>query len=393
MSLSYSTKHREIDHELEHVGRLHFKSDDLEDRYNRQFIESNRSRHRMSCLVGIASVLILLVLDLSTFPEESQTFYLIVRLGICIPFFCIGLLVSEMPSMRKQLPYWVITAILLLGIGSVAIIGVNYINHHISPYEGMLVIVIATYFLLGLDFRMATMTSLLIVTCYVYMAIFLYDGYEAIYYNLFFVGINLVICAVGGFNVEKQLRINFLKNETLTILSQRDGLTGIYNRATLEYKLKMTIMSSLRESQGIAFALLDLDYFKKYNDHYGHIQGDKCLKSVAKALQSCCKRPTDFCARFGGEEFAVVWYPTKPNSTEVMAKTIQHELSILNLEHDQSNVSDFVTISGGIVYLELKNMISNDDLFHLADKALYEAKDAGRNQFKIVEQTALTEIS
>ena len=87
MSLSYSTKHREIDHELEHVGRLHFKSDDLEDSYNRQFIESNRSRHRMSCLVGIASVLILLVLDLSTFPEESQTFYLIVRLGICIPFF------------------------------------------------------------------------------------------------------------------------------------------------------------------------------------------------------------------------------------------------------------------------------------------------------------------
>jgi len=389
LSLSYSTKHREIDHELERVGRLHFDSEQLEDAYNKQYIESNRSRHRMSCLVGIIAILVLLFLDLSAFPEESKTFYLVVRLGICIPFFCLGLLVSEMSSMRKQLPYWVVTAVLLLGIGSVAIIGVNYINHHISPYEGMLVIVIATYFLVGLDFRMATMTSLLIVICYVYMAIFLYEGYNAIYYNLFFVIINLVICAVGGFNVEKQLRINFLKNETLTILSQRDGLTGIYNRATLEYKLKMTIMSSLRESQGIAFALLDIDYFKNYNDHYGHIQGDKCLKEVAGALQNCCKRPTDFCARFGGEEFAVVWFPTRANSTDVMAKTIQRELSILELEHNDSSVADSVTISGGIVYMELKNMISNDDLFRIADKALYEAKDAGRNRFKMVNQTSL----
>jgi diguanylate cyclase (GGDEF)-like protein len=388
LSLSYSAKHREIDHELAHVGRLHFSSEQLEDSYTSQFVDSNRKRHRVSCLVGIISILILLILDLATFPEETVGFYLVVRVGICAPFFCLGLFVSEMPSMRKQLPYWVVTAILLMGIGSVLIIGFNYINDHISPYEGMLVIIIATYFLVGLDFKLATMTSILIVSCYVYMVVFLYEDLESMYYNLFFVGVNLVICAVGGFSIEKQLRINFLKNETLTILSQRDGLTGIYNRATLEYKLKMTIMSSLRDSQGIAFALLDLDFFKSYNDHYGHIQGDKCLKAVARALQNCCKRPTDFCARFGGEEFVVVWFPTKPSSTNVMAKTIQHELSILELKHCESSVSDFVTTSGGIVYMELKNMITNDDLFHIADKALYEAKDAGRNQFKIIDQTA-----
>jgi len=385
LSLAYSNKHREIDHELERVARLHFESEQLEDAYNKQFVASNRSRHRLSCLIGVVAILVLLFLDLATFPEASKTFYLVVRVGICIPFFLIGLVVSQMPTMRKQLPYWVVTAVLLMGLGSVAIIGVNYFYGHHSPYEGMLLIVIATYFLVGLDFRMATMTSLLIVGCYFYMAIFLYEDYPTIYYNLFFVVVNLIICVVGGFNVEKQLRINFLKNETLTILSQRDGLTGIYNRATLEYKLKMSILSSLRENQGIGFALIDIDYFKNYNDYYGHIQGDKCLQKVAAALQNCCKRPTDFCARFGGEEFAVVWFPTKPNSSEIMVKTIQHELQNLKIAHQESSVSDYLTVSGGLVYLQAKKVVSNDDLFHLADTALYRAKELGRNRFELVD--------
>ncbi|MCH7902587.1 GGDEF domain-containing protein [archaeon] len=150
---------------------------------------------------------------------------------------------------------------------------------------------------------------------------------------------------------------------------------------------------SLSRKHGIS-VLVDpkpknIDYFKNYNDHYGHIQGDKCLQAVATALQNCCKRPTDFCARFGGEEFVVVWYPTKSNSPEVMAKAIRHELGRLKIEHAESSVADYVTVSGGIVYWQSKNIISNDDLFHLADNGLYKAKDSGRDQFIIIDGQAI----
>lgn len=385
LSLSYSNKHREIDNELAHVGRLHFVSESLEDAYNNQFVESNRKRHRISCVIGIVTLVLFIIQDLATFPEASKSFYLVIRAGICIPFFLLAFTISQMPSMRKQLPYWVVTALLLLGIGSVAIVAINYSNGHISPYEGILLTIIAAYFLVGIDFRSATMCSVLIVISYLYTLFIVYQEYSLIYYNLSFVVLTLVICAVGGYGVEKQLRINFLKNEILTILSQRDGLTGIYNRATLEYKLRKTIFASLRETQGVAFSLIDIDYFKNYNDFYGHVKGDQCIQLVAEALQRCCKRPTDFCARFGGEEFVVVWFPTKPDSVIAMVNAIQEEIKALKVAHEDSNVSEYLTVSGGMVYFDSVKEISNDDLFHIADTALYNAKNLGRNCFEIVK--------
>lgn len=385
MSLEYSNKHRELEKELANISRLHFSSDKLEDAYSRQFIKNNRTRHRISCVIGIITLLLFMIQDLQTFPEQSKEFYLIIRAGICLPFFVLAFFVSQMPSMRRQLPYWIVTALLLLGLGSVAIVAINYTNNHVSPYEGILLTIIASYFLVGLDFRAASMCSSLIVISYLYVVVFIYEDSNMIYYNLSFVIVTAVICSVGGFGVEKQLRINFIKNEILTILSQRDGLTGIYNRATLEHKLNQTIRSSIRENIGIAFALIDVDLFKNYNDEYGHIAGDQCIRSIATALQKCCKRPTDFCARYGGEEFALIWYPTKDKSPEAMARAIKTQIDSLAIEHTASNISEIVTVSGGIVYFEPSSQISNDNIFNAADKALYLAKYFGRNQFKIAE--------
>jgi diguanylate cyclase (GGDEF)-like protein len=385
VSLSYSNKHRQIDEELANINRLHFESDELEDRFYKQFVENNSQRYRLSCLIGVAAILIFLIQDLVTFPEASKPLYLIIRVGVCLPIFILTYFVSNMPSMRRQLPNWIVSCVLTLGVGSVAIIMINQMNGYTSPYEGIMLTIIAAYFLVGLDFRTASMASGIIILSYIYTSLIIMPDDSEVVYNLTFVIITGVICAVSGYSFEKQIRITFLKNEILTIVSQRDGLTGIYNRATLDHKLKMKLLTAVRESQGIAFAMVDIDYFKGYNDHYGHIKGDQTIKAVARALQNCCHRPTDFSARFGGEEFSVVWCPTNPAAAETFAKNIRKEIALLNIAHEKSEVSEHLTVSGGIVYIEPTKLIKNEELFQLADEALYQAKNLGRNQFVIVK--------
>lgn len=390
MNIENNNQYRALENELSNVAKLHFDKESLEDAFSKQFIENNRARYQISCIIAIITLTLFMFQDLATFPEESIPVYLIIRAGICIPFLIASFFISQMPSMRKQLPYWIITAILLLGLGNVAIVAINYSNGYVSPYEGILLTIIASYFLVGLDFRSATMSSVLIVIGYLYSTLAIYDDFQPIYYNLSFVIITLLICAVGGFGVEKQLRINFLNNEILTILSQRDGLTDIYNRTTLEHKLKWAIRASLREYHGIAFALIDIDFFKNYNDHYGHLMGDKAIKAVAQSLQKNCKRPTDFCARYGGEEFVIVWYPTRSNAPENLQKALQNGIKDLKIPHIQSSISDYLTVSGGIVYYESNQPVDNDYLLKLADSALYQAKNEGRNQFKIIDASQLS---
>ena len=384
MSIVISGESSRIDEELKYVGQLHFKTDVFEDDYQKQFIESNMPRLRISLIIGIVAILAFMIEDLKLFPQESIQPYLIIRLGICVPFFILTYLVSRMPSMRRYTPYWLLTALLVFGLGSIAIIVINYSHNHISPYEGLLLMVIAAYFLVGLDFRTASMCSVLIALCYAYFVFFssLSSMPNAVY-GIAFLTATLAICAAAGYNTEKQLRINFLNNRKLSLLSETDGLTGLLNRTALELKLNQAVRSLARDDQGILFCFIDIDFFKQYNDHYGHPAGDATIQAVSNALQRCCKRPLDFCARYGGEEFALVWYPTKQSSIETIIADVQSEIAQLRIPHIKSTASEFVTVSGGIAYIETKDLLTNVQVIQLADEALYEAKRAGRNQFKV----------
>ena len=391
-----NAKHQQLEEELANVNRLHFHSLELENAYGRDFIDSNLFRHRLSCIVGVVVVLVFMLLDLPNFPEESKTPYLLIRGGICIPLFVVSFLVSKVPSMRTQVPFWLVTSLLVVGLGSVVILVINYSYGHISPYEGILLTIIACYFLVGLDFRSATLCSGLIFISYLYSAIFYYDDdYNTIFYNLAFVGSTLMICSVGGYSVEKQLRINFLNNEMLRMLSQHDSLTGIYNRAALEVKLTQAVLSAKRYKQGVAIALVDIDHFKSYNDNYGHIAGDRCIQEVAMALQDCCKRSHDFCARYGGEEFAIVWEPANNLAPETMAASIQTSIEKLDIIHEFSNGLGKVTVSGGVYYFEPhilnpKETLENKEIFSVVDSALYKAKNAGRNRIEVIRHALQT---
>lgn len=173
-------------------------------------------------------------------------------------------------------------------------------------------------------------------------------------------------------------------NNALQLLSCLDGLTGIANRRRFDDFMASEWKRAVRENSTITLIMIDIDYFKAYNDNYGHQKGDETLKSVVSALNQGINRPADLLARYGGEEFVIVLPDTTMAGALQLAKSLMHNVDELGLPHDYSEVSSQVTISVGIACCEPEIRHNTvESLIEAADQALYEAKAQGRNQIVI----------
>lgn len=163
-------------------------------------------------------------------------------------------------------------------------------------------------------------------------------------------------------------------NEKLQHLATVDSLTGVANRRHLEAQLDREWQRLQRESGDLSLIMLDVDYFKAYNDHYGHPQGDSCLQQVAAVLQQSMRRPGDLVGRYGGEEFLIVLPNTDALGAQHLAETIRTLLASLAIPHASSGVSAHVTVSMGIATTRVHPDLDPEGLIHRADSALYTAK-------------------
>lgn len=169
-------------------------------------------------------------------------------------------------------------------------------------------------------------------------------------------------------------------NTKLEEKARTDGLTGISNRRYFDETLLNEFSRATRQKYSISLILLDIDHFKKYNDHYGHIEGDNCLTQVAHTLQSLFQRSGEVVARYGGEEFAIILPHTDCEAAAKMGEAIIENINNLKLEHVASTTAKIVTVSVGVSCVFPLKDISSTDLVKKADEALYEAKGNGRNQ-------------
>ncbi|UQZ88336.1 hypothetical protein C4J81_03590 [Deltaproteobacteria bacterium Smac51] len=171
-----------------------------------------------------------------------------------------------------------------------------------------------------------------------------------------------------------------------------DALTGIYNRRYMEENLN-TVIKTLARSGGATLSVLmmDVDFFKKYNDTYGHSMGDECLKIVATALKSTMARAGDFVARYGGEEFAAILPNTDEHGARIMAERILESVRACGVPHSKSSVADCVTISIGATSGYIWNSQSGEDFIRKADEALYLSKQNGRNRYTYLNFEGITE--
>ncbi len=171
-----------------------------------------------------------------------------------------------------------------------------------------------------------------------------------------------------------------IANQELQRLASLDGLTGVANRRRFDEYLEDEWQRMARDKLPLSLILCDIDFFKKYNDTYGHQAGDACLRRVADALRFCAKRSVDLVARYGGEEFAVILPNTSAAGAALVAEEIRLVVNTLEIAHIQSAVSHHVTLSLGVACMHPTVNISSTMLVAAADTALYQAKAAGRNR-------------
>ncbi|GET35891.1 diguanylate cyclase with PAS/PAC and GAF sensors [Microseira wollei NIES-4236] len=160
-----------------------------------------------------------------------------------------------------------------------------------------------------------------------------------------------------------------------------DGLTQLANRRRFDEYLNIEWLRHKREQLPLSLILFDADYFKLYNDTYGHLAGDDCLRQMAVAIAAVGRRPADLVARYGGEEFAVVLPNTDSTGAMHIASTIRQAVRQLAIPHSKSSVSDRVTVSLGVASVVPTKTLSSQDLLNAAERALYTAKQQGRDRY------------
>ncbi len=169
------------------------------------------------------------------------------------------------------------------------------------------------------------------------------------------------------------------KSDLLARLAQIDGLTGISNRRHLETRLSQEWDRCQRHGRPLSLVMIDVDHFKPFNDHYGHGQGDDCLRYVARVLSTSCRRSGDLLARYGGEEFVALLPDTTAEQAARTAEELRKAVQSLGIAHRYSSSADMVTTSLGVATVVPSKRSTADQLMEEADKALYLAKRAGRN--------------
>jgi diguanylate cyclase (GGDEF)-like protein len=173
-------------------------------------------------------------------------------------------------------------------------------------------------------------------------------------------------------------------------LSITDSLTSLYNRRYFNEVLSREINRAYRDQKTLSFIILDVDYFKKYNDAYGHQAGDDVLKKVATSIKETLHRGSDYIFRLGGEEFGVIFSGLDKKESENLAERIRKNVENLSIEHSNSKINEHVTISLGLLVVDFEQeSVDEHGFYTMADDALYEAKKSGRNRVVTYENEDL----
>ncbi|HLF12435.1 MAG TPA: diguanylate cyclase [Gammaproteobacteria bacterium] len=351
----------------------------LEKEFHEFYVAVNLPRARLSGLIALILVLAVtgidLILDAPTGAQLN-----ILRLGVLCPLLTIIGVAISLPSARR---YY--TEVASVGVVVVGLL-VTYITHLAALQgasyilAGLVLVILYACLFLGLLFNVAISIVGLLVGAHLIMGYALGLPLDQLFYMTAVLSAAAVIGGISTYNLERALRTNFLETRLLNELAERDGLSGLYNRRVFDDFINRVWRQSRRENVAMEIIFVDIDYFKIYNDLYGHQAGDDCLKKVASSIARCAKRPFDFLARYGGEEFVLVLYEPPEDYARGLPDQIRRDIMDLAIPHEGSRVANFVTVSVGVALVRPGSNRSLTGAIQTADEALYQAKKEGRNR-------------
>jgi diguanylate cyclase (GGDEF)-like protein len=363
----------------EGFSRLQF-SGLLEKDFREFYVAQNLPRARLSGLIALVLVLAVTSIDLLFGVDSGQGQLNALRLGVLCPLLAVVGVAISLPAAAR---YYTEVA----GIG-VTLIGlvVTYMCHLAAlqgasyVLAGLVLVVLYACLFLGLLFNVAISIAGFLVATHFVLGHVLGVPLDQLLYMTAILGAAAVIGAISTYKLEHSLRMNFLETRFLNELANRDGLTSLYNRRIFDDFIRRVWRQSRREDVAVEVIFIDIDYFKVYNDLYGHQAGDDCLKKVADTIARCAKRPFDFAARYGGEEFVLVLYGPPEDYARSLPEEIRCDVMDLAIVHEGSQVANYVTVSVGVALARAGSRRSLTGAIQTADEALYQAKQQGRNQ-------------
>jgi diguanylate cyclase (GGDEF)-like protein len=236
------------------------------------------------------------------------------------------------------------------------------------------------WLIVGLPFRHAAVVSFFISFMYILGGLLWDFAFAELAFGAMMLAFVNGFGALACYQLEFAVRTSFLDKKVLGELAELDGLTGLNNRRSYDKYIQRIWRQSRREQSPLTVMLIDIDHFKSFNDRYGHQAGDDALKAVADVIRKSAQRPLDFAARFGGEEFALVLYggPVDDYGRE-LPEQLRESIRGCKIRHESSPTDEFLTVSIGVAMVMPEAKRSMAGAIQMADEALYQAKEEGRN--------------
>ena len=361
---------------------LHFIPD-LEKSFRQFYLENNPAQLGRVIPFAIFLTLIFGLADYFRLPEEVFSAIALPRL-VQVLSLCL-LAIPVYLNYTRWLEAAVMATLVLYGASTPIMLGIVSQGEYYTPIGTQLIILAFCYFLAGLRFFHAALTGAVISIAYPMSQLLFPFPLPNLGFNCFIIVAFNMLGLVGAYFLEYTSRENFLSRQLLSEMALFDSLTGLLNRRAFALDLEKICSQAKRDGVHLAVAMADVDRFKDYNDYYGHVQGDQCLRSVAIALQGSIRRPLDKAGRYGGEEFILVWYDCSAADAERLGEEARQAVEDLQMRQGPGASQRSITISIGIASSERGNDFDSSSLIRTADRALYLAKDAGRNQVAMAD--------
>jgi diguanylate cyclase (GGDEF)-like protein len=351
----------------------------LEKEFREFYINQNLPRARLSGLIALIVVLAVTCIDLLLGSSAGGTLNTL-RLGILCPLLVVLGVGVSVPGAQRYYTEAVGVGVTLIGFVVTYIAHLGALSGSSYVLAGLVLVVLYGCLFLGLFFNVAVSIAGVLIAGHFITGILIGLPFDALYYSTAILGGAAVIGGVSTYKLEHSLRTNFLETRVLNELAERDGMTGLYNRRIFDDYVERLWRQSRREGTSVAIIFVDIDFFKVFNDLYGHQAGDDCLKRIAKCIARGAKRPFDFAARYGGEEFVLVLYGPPDEYARGMPEQIRRDVLELAIPHAGSQAGKYVTVSVGLAFSKPETSRSLVGAIQTADEALYQAKREGRNR-------------
>ena len=356
----------------------------LEQEFRDDYLTINRAQLRVNLALAMVLMGAFAILDRMLLEASTQRLPDILRFGVVVPLILVLIAATYSTAYLRLYPVLVKVAMPAAAISVVIIEAIAARAGVELVFSTLVITTIYAYFLVGMRFYAAFCSNLALLAGYLALGLWMDPPLPAhqLVYSFSVLLLAHMIGAAACYHLETANRIRYLEARLLQELAARDGLPVLYNRRLFDERVSQLWQQAQREQQPLAMLLVDIDHFKRFNDHYGHQAGDETLKAVAAALAAHARRPLDFAARYGGEEFALVLYGSECDTATAVAGQLREDVEALAIAHAMAPAG-VLTVSVGVACVQPQPERSSEGLIQLADEALYEAKNGGRNRVAV----------